>query len=237
MTNPSTPSPDPAALRQVDAWIFDLDNTLYPAASNLFALVDARMGAYVQRLHGCDAAEARRLQKGYFRDHGTTLSGLIAHHGIEPRAFLDDVHAIDLDRLAPDAALSRAIGALPGRRFVFTNGDIDYAGRVLARLELAHLIEGVHDIHAMNYRAKPEPEAYAALCARFAIDPTRALFAEDMVRNLAPAKALGMATLWVDNGSEQAAKEYEDRAACPSFVDYRTHDLTAWLGALTKEMA
>ena len=228
-----TTSPSlPATLSHIDTWIFDLDNTLYPASCDLFALIDERMGAYIERLLACDATEARRVQKGYFREHGTTLAGLMADHGTEPRHFLDDVHDIALDRLAPDVALARAIAALPGRKLVFTNGDVDYAGRVLAKLELAHLIEGVHDIHAMNYRPKPAPAAYDELCARFTIDPARALFAEDMVRNLAPAKAIGMATLWVDNGSEQAGGK-----ACPSFVDYRTDDITAWLTDVTKEMA
>ena len=226
------PPASTSALAHVDTWIFDLDNTLYPAASDLFALIDARMGAYIERLLGCDGAEARRVQKAYFRDHGTTLAGLMAEHGTEPGHFLDDVHAIELDRLEPDVALARAIAALPGRKLVFTNGDVDYAGRVLAKLELAHLIEGVHDIHAMNYRPKPHPKAYDELCLRFAIDPTRALFAEDMVRNLAPAKAIGMTTLWIDNGSEQAGG-----APCPSFVDYRTGDITAWLGQVAEELA
>lgn len=229
--SPKPATPQSAALAHVDAWIFDLDNTLYPASCNLFALIDARMGAYIERLLGCDAVEARRIQKSYFRDHGTTLSGLMAEHGVTPRDFLDDVHDIALDRLVADPALARAIDALPGRKFVFTNGDVDYAGRVLDQLRLGHLFAGVHDIHAMNYRPKPEPQAYAAVCDRFAIDPARALFAEDMVRNLGPAKALGMATLWIDCGSEQAGG-----AACPSFVDYRTDDLTTWLTQLTKDM-
>lgn len=221
-----------AAVAHIDTWIFDLDNTLYPASSNLFALIDARMGAYIGRLLGCDAVEARRIQKSYFREHGTTLAGLMTEHGVEPRHFLDDVHDIALDRLVPDAQLAAAIAALPGRKLVFTNGDVDYAARVLEALRLAHLVEGVHDIHAMNYRPKPAPQAYTEMCDRFAIDPKRALFAEDMVRNLAPAKALGMTTLWVDNGSEQAGG-----SACPSFVDHRTTDLTQWLSALTQEFA
>ena len=225
----ASPTPN---LSGIDTWIFDLDNTLYPASCDLFALIDARMGAYIERLLGCDAVEARRVQKSYFRDHGTTLAGLMAEHGIEPRHFLNDVHDIELDRLEPDVALARAIAALPGRKLVFTNGDVDYAARVLAKLELAHLIEGVHDIHAMNYRPKPHPGAYDELCARFAIDPTRALFAEDMARNLAPAKAIGMTTLWVDNGSEQAGGEH-----CPSFVDHRTSDITEWLTQVSQEFA
>lgn len=219
-----------AALRTVDCWIFDLDNCLYPAASDLFALVDVRMGEYIQELLGCDREEARRVQKGHFRDHGTTLAGLMASHGIDPHHFLDYVHDIDMARLTADPALVAAIDRLPGRKFVFTNGDEAYARRVLDRIGLANAFDGMHDIHAMNYVPKPNPASYAALCDRHGIDPASALFAEDMARNLAPAKALGMTTLWVDNGSEQAGHG-EDRA----FIDYRTHDIAAWLNDILGE--
>ncbi len=219
-------------LAHIDTWLFDLDNTLYPAACDLFALIDARMTRYIGELRACDHAEAYAIQKRYFRDHGTTLAGLIAEHGTDPHEFLDYVHDIELDRVEHDARLVEAIGALPGRKFVFTNGDAPYAARVLDRLGLGAAFDGVHDIHAMDYVPKPAPESYAALCARWDIAPERALFAEDMARNLRPAKALGMTTLWIDNGSDQASGSY-----CPSYVDHVTHDLTDWLHDLTKEPA
>jgi putative hydrolase of the HAD superfamily len=217
-----------AALAHIDAWIFDLDNTLYPASCDLFALIDEKMGAYIQRLLGCDAVEARRVQKRYFTEHGTTLAGLMASHGTDPHEFCDYVHDIELDRLEHDAALVRAIGDLPGRKLVFTNGDVRYAQRVLDRLGLGASFEGVHDIHAMGHVPKPDPSAYAGFCAAWDVDPARALFAEDMVRNLKPAKAIGMTTLWIDNGSEQAGGE-----ACPSYVDHATRDLGEWLAEQT----
>jgi putative hydrolase of the HAD superfamily len=222
------PRPD---LSHIDAWIFDLDNTLYPAACDLFALIDMRMTEYIQTLAGCDWNEARRLQKQYFRDHGTTLAGLRATHDIDPHNFLEFVHDIELDRVAHDARLVAAIAALPGRKLVFTNGDAPYAQRVLDRLGLGASFEAIHDIHAMDYVPKPAPASYAAMCARWDIDPTRALFAEDMARNLKPAKALGMATLWVDNGSEQASEE-----AFADFIDYRASDLTDWLHGYTQNL-
>ncbi len=213
-----------AALAHVESWIFDLDNSLYPAGCNLFALIDEKMGAYICRLLGCDSAEARRVQKLYFHDHGTTLAGLMKTHGVDPREFLDFVHDIDLARLSADPRLVAALDRLPGRKFVFTNGDEAYARRVLDRLGLANAFDGLHDIHAMDYVPKPDPRAYEAMCARLAIAPERALFVEDMARNLEPAKALGMTTVWVDNGSEQAG-----RGADPAFIDYRTQDIAAWL--------
>jgi putative hydrolase of the HAD superfamily len=211
-------------LDHVESWIFDLDNSLYPASANLFELIDIRMGEFIQRLVGCDSQEARRIQKRHFHEHGTTLAGLMADHGIDPHEFLDFVHDIELARISADPRLVRAIDRLPGRKFVFTNGDAAYASRVLDKLGLANLWDGLHDIHAMKYVPKPHPASYRAMCERWSIDPRRALFVEDMARNLEPAKAIGMTTVWVDNGSEQAGRE-----AGPDFIDFTTHDLGEWL--------
>lgn len=217
-------------LAHIDSWIFDLDNSLYPASCNLFELIDIRMGEYICRLLGCDAADARRIQKSFFADHGTTLSGLMREHGVDPHDFLDYVHDIDMARLAADPDLLAALDRLPGRKFVFTNGDAAYAGRVLDRLGLANAFDGMHDIHAMDYVPKPDPSAYAKLCDRLDIDPARALFVDDMARNLRPAKALGMVTIWVDNGSEQARHQ-----ADMSFIDQRTDDVGRWLHEILGE--
>ena len=211
-------------LRHIDCWIFDLDNCLYPASANLFALIDVRMGEFIQQLLGCGPEEARRVQKSHFHEHGTTLAGLMKGHGVQPRDFLDYVHDIDLARISADPALVRAIDSLPGRKFVFTNGDSAYASRVLERLGLANLWDGLHDIHAMNYVPKPDPRSYSAMCEQHGIEPRTALFVEDMARNLKPAKALGMTTVWVDNGSEMGGHD-ADRA----FIDYVTHDIGEWL--------
>ena len=217
------------ALAHVDSWIFDLDNSLYPASSNLFELIDQRMTEYVARLLGCDPIEARRVQKEHFFQHGTTLAGVMASHGVDPHEFLEFVHDIDLARITADPDLVAAIDRLPGRKFVFTNGDESYARRVLDRIGLANAFDGMHDIHTMDYVPKPDPTAYAKLCARLDIDPATALFVEDMARNLKPAKALGMTTVWVDNGSEQAGAEADS-----SFIDFVTHDIGAWLTTVTK---
>lgn len=216
-----------AALRHIECWIFDLDNSLYPASCNLFALIDIRMGEFIQKLLGVDAVEARRVQKLYFHEHGTTLSGLMQAHGVDPHEFLDYVHDIDLARITADPGVVNAIDRLPGRKFVFTNGDEAYASRVLDRLGLANAFDGMHDIHAMDYVPKPNPSAYSAMCERHGIDPARALFVEDMARNLAPAKALGMTTVWVDNGSERGSHEADD-----AFIDYRTQDIGVWLNQI-----
>ncbi len=213
-----------ARLALIRNWVFDLDNTLYPASARLFDQMDVKMTAYVARVLDVDLVEARRIQKAYFFDHGTTLAGLMAEHGVDPHHFLADVHDIEMDVLDANAPLAAAIARLPGRKIVFTNADTPYATRVLDRLGLGESFEAIHDIHAMDLKPKPNASAYAGLCAAFDIDPAESLFVEDMARNLAPAKAIGMTTVWIDNGSEQAAAE-QDR----SFIDFTTPDLTAWL--------
>ncbi|SEN79960.1 putative hydrolase of the HAD superfamily [Sphingomonas gellani] len=212
-----------ARLAHVRNWIFDLDNTLYPARTNLFARIDARMTRFVADLLGIGEAEAYRVQKDYFIGHGTTLAGLMAHHQVDPHAFLDYVHDIEMDVLEQDAPLAAAIARLPGRKLVFTNGDKPYALKVLDRLGLGESFEAIHDLHAMDLVPKPAASAYRGLCDAFGLDPAECLFAEDMARNLKPAKAIGMTTLWVDNGSEQDPDV--DRA----FIDFTTADLSAWL--------
>ena len=218
-------------LAHIDSWIFDLDNSLYPASCNLFELMELKMGAYIQQLLGVDAEEARRVQKGYFHAHGTTLAGLMLSHGVDPHDFLDFVHDIDLARVTADPDLVAALDRLPGRKFVFTNGDEAYARRVLDRIGLANAFDGMHDIHAMNYVPKPDPASYAAMCERHGIDPMRALFVDDMARNLVPAKALGMVTVWLDNGSEQAGHSAADH------VDFVAPDIGAWLAHILGEEA
>jgi putative hydrolase of the HAD superfamily len=219
-----------APFAQITDWIFDLDNTLYPASTRLFDRIDERMGAYIQRLVDCDPVEAKRIQKHYFREHGTTLNGLMRHHNVDPHDFLSDVHAIALDRISPDPRLSAALERLPGRRFVFTNGDRDYAGRVLQAIGIGDHFHGLIDIHDAAYRPKPDAHGYQLLVDRFGIDPTRAVLIEDMAKNLKPAKALGMTTVWVDNGSDHGNHD-----ADPALIDHVIADVADWLESIHED--
>jgi len=207
-------------------WIFDLDNCLYPASTGLFALIDERMGSYIQRLLECDAPEARRVQKAHFHEHGTTLAGLMKEHGVDPHDFLEDVHAIPLDRVCRDDRLVDSLSRLPGRRFVFTNGDAPYARRVLEAIGAHDSFDELHDIHASSYRPKPDPHGYELLLDRFDIDPERAVLVDDMAANLAPARALGITTVWVDNGSERGNHGLGD------FIDHRITNVSDWLQSI-----
>lgn len=214
-------------LSHVRTWIFDLDNTLYPAATNLFALIDDKMGQYISEKLAVDRVEARRIQKQYFHQYGMTLWGLMQHHDVDPHGFLDFVHDIDLGRVTPSTQVRTAISNLPGRALVFTNGDHVYAGRVLKKLGLDDLFVGIHDIHATDYRPKPMQHAYDSLCQTCDIDPETAVFVEDMARNLKPAKAMGMTTIWLNNGSEGGTRE-ADR----DYIDHEITDLGDWLSGL-----
>lgn len=223
---PHTETGQPS-LNHIEAWVFDLDNTLYPASSNLFAEIDRRMGEFIAAELRVDATEARRIQKDYFRDFGTTLRGLMLNHAIEPTLFLEYVHAIDVSILAPDPGLETALARLDGRKFVFTNGSARHAEKVMDRLGVAHRFAGVFDIAAAGYVSKPDPAAYHALVRRHDLMPQTTAIFEDLTRNLAPAAAIGMTTVWVRNASPWAEPTAD--GDMPDFVHHETADLVACL--------
>ena len=214
----------------IQNWIFDLDNCLYPADCRLFELIDERMTAYVGRLLEVDPVEARRVQKMHFHGSGTTLAGLMKHHDVDPHHFMGDVHDVPLDRVARDDRLIAAMTQLPGRKFVHTNGNADYAWKVLDRLGVAAEIDHLHDIFAADLTPKPELHGYRKLLDQFDINPHQSVMVEDMVRNLVPAKQLGMTTVWVDNGSERGNHGYEE-----DIVDVRVTDVGQWLESILGE--
>ena len=148
------------SFENVDVWIFDLDNTLYPAHCDLFAQVDVRMGEFISDFLGVDRAEARRIQKSYFREYGTTMNGLMNRHNMAPEPFLDYVHDIDVGVVAPDQKLNATLGQLQGIKYVFTNGSVKHAENVLGRLGIRHHFADIFDIVAAGYVPKPAPDTY-----------------------------------------------------------------------------
>ena len=144
-------------LRHVEHWVFDLDNTLYPARSNLFAQIDQRMGEYIRSHYDLPEAEAKALQKRLFRDYGTTLRGLMNERAVDPGPFLEFVHDIDISAIGPSPTLAAALADLPGRKIVFTNGSVRHAERVLGRLGVVSQFDGIFDIVAADYVPKPDP--------------------------------------------------------------------------------
>ena len=210
-------SPD---LAHLDTWLFDLDNTLYPAECEYMALIEGKMTDFMERETGLPRDQARAIQKKYYHEHGTTLAGLMAHHGIAPKAFLDEVHDVSMDRLTPDPVLRDAIDRLPGRRLIFTNGSVGHAERVLGHLGLDHLFEDIFAIETADYLPKPAMATFEKIVARHALAAPATAFFEDSEKNLAPAAQLGMTTVLV--GAHAAASTAD-------FVHHRTNDLAGFL--------
>ena len=216
-------------LTHIDVWVFDLDNTLYPIESEYMLLIEGRMSDFVMRQTGLAYDEARALQKKYYHEHGTTLAGLMANHGVDPQAFLDEVHEVAMDRLVPDPELRSAVARLPGRRLVFTNGGSTHAERVLDRLNLNDLFEDTFHLEAADFVPKPNLVSYQALVSKHGVDPRRAAFFEDSEKNLAPAFDMGMTTILVGPKAEASTGE---------FVHYRARHLTPFLNsAILREAA
>jgi putative hydrolase of the HAD superfamily len=216
-----------ARLAEVDCWIFDLDNTVYPVSCSLFEQIQDRMGEFIASELRVDRDEAYRIQKALFREHGTTLRGLMTVYGLQPEGFLEHVHRIDLSRIPPDPAFAAALDALPGRKLVFTNATERHAENILGHLGIAAHFDGIWDIAACGYAPKPDPAGYDAFVRRFGIVPRRAAMIEDMAKNLAPAAALGMTTVWL-RGTLEWAREGSDA----DYVHHVVDDLTPWLAAV-----
>jgi putative hydrolase of the HAD superfamily len=222
------------AFAATNAWIFDLDNTLYPAACNLFAEVDMRMGAFIAKYLGIPFAHARHLQKSYYRQFGTTLSGLMQVHKLDPNEFLDYVHDIDLSPVPEAPELAAALSVLPGRRLIYTNGSRRHAERVAEKLGVLHLFEDICDIAACEFVAKPLPDAFDRMVRRHGVAPRAAAMFEDMPHNLEVPHALGMTTVlvhsqYMDHPVQQQMRTW---TGLPAHIHYATEDLTAFLRAI-----
>ena len=211
-------------LSHVSAWVFDMDDTLYPREQGLMQLVQARINAYVVEAVGLDPVAARVLQRQFLDEHGTTLAGLMANYTIDPAHFLHDVHDVPMDSLEPAPRLVEQLMRLPGRRFVFTNGARDYADRVLDRLGVTACFDGVFTIEDADLTPKPAPSTFRHFIERYGFDPHRAAFFEDTPRNLEPAKALGMTTILIGDGHGKPLGDHIDHIA-PDLLDFLT-DLT-----------
>lgn len=228
-------APDPVAIRHAfgttRTWIFDLDNTLYPAECNLFAEVDTRMGEFIAKYLGVPFAHARHLQKNYYRQFGTTLAGLMRVHKMDPAKFLDYVHDIDLSVVQTAPGLKTAIAALPGRKLIYTNGSRGHAERVAAKLGILDQFEDICDIMACEYVPKPEADAFDRMVRRHDVAPREAAMFEDMPHNLEVPHALGMATVLVHSSyhDHPVQKDIERWETLPAHVHHVTRDLTQFL--------
>jgi putative hydrolase of the HAD superfamily len=226
---PMTPTPIPACgLRRVEHWVFDLDNTLYPAHSGVFAQMNRRMTGFIATLLDLDEAGAFKVQKDYFHRYGTTMRGLMTEHGVDPHVFMDYVHDLDHSVIVPAPDLDAALAALEGRKVVFTNGSHSHAEKVLERLGIARHFEGIFDIEAGLFVPKPAPETYQSMLGRFALDARVSAMVEDSARNLVPADAIGMTTVLVRDLEHGHFDGQDDWTHCHHITD----DLQQWLGGL-----
>ncbi len=224
----------------VETWVFDLDNTLYPAECDLFSQIDRRMGSFIAENLNLSLDDAHALRKQYYFEHGTTLAGLIRLHGVKPHDFLDYVHDIDLEVVDPSPALADAIQSLPGRKLVFTNGCRNHAERVTAKLGIQDLFEDIFDIHALEYvNPKPSLVGFERFVATHDIDSQRAAIFDDLPHNLETAHALGMTTVWIDcrtmGRPEHVA--YGDETELPDHIHHRTEALTPFVAAIGASLA
>lgn len=228
-------APTARGFGHVDTWVFDLDNTLYPAECDLFSQIDKRMGAFIARAFDLPLEEAHALRRRYYVEHGTTLAGLVRLHGVSPNEFLDYVHDIDLGAVAPAPDLGAAIDALPGRKFVFTNGSRGHAEAVAGKLGVLDRFEDIFDIHALEYvNPKPSREAFDRFLKAHGIAAPRAAMFDDLPHNLETAHAVGMTTVWIDCRATGRPEHLtnEDWTALPAHIHHHTEALAPFLTAI-----
>ncbi|SFO39958.1 putative hydrolase of the HAD superfamily [Cohaesibacter marisflavi] len=180
------------SFRDIDSWIFDLDNTLYPRHIDLFAQMEVKMNEFVSNLLGLTLDDASHLRHSYYKQYGTTLRGLMIEHDIAPDDFLEYVHDIDHSVVEPDPLLGQALCSLPGKRYIYTNGTKDHARKVSERLGITDYFDDVFDIVWAGLEPKPNRTPYERLLEQTGINPSRSAMFEDLARNLQVPDALGM---------------------------------------------
>ena len=231
---PAPPAGPRARFAHVETWVFDLDNTLYPAGSDLWPQIDARITHYLADLLGLDGLSARALQKYYYQRYGTTLHGLMSEHAVDPHRFIAFVHDIDRTRLPVNLDLAAAIAALPGRKLILTSGSRDHALKTATQLGLHESFEDIFDIASSDFVPKPDPATYARFFDKHAVEPARAAMFEDLARNLEVPHARGMVTTLVvqpEDGLDHR-EPWEQTGVSAPYVDFVTDNLAGFLAAL-----
>ena len=217
---------------KISTWIFDLDNTLYSADSGIFQQVHTLMSKFVSAHLNIDIKKATELQRKYYRQHGTTLRGLMDNHNVDPDHFLSEVHQLDYSIVGPNFKLNRDLKKLKGRKIIYTNANRQHANDVLIRLELTNVFDEIFDIKTANYIPKPEASPYEQIISEFNIDPITTIMFDDIAKNLVPAKNVGFASVWIDVGYENFS---DDIAKSKKYLDYETKDLSLFLDEVNKE--
>ena len=209
-------------LVEIDCWIFDLDNTLYPASVDLFGQINVKMSNYIMNLLDVDKVEADKMRVEYWSKYGTSLAGLMQNYKIDPDDFLNIVHDIDFSLLSKDLNLLDALNNLPGRKLIYTNGTVPYAREVLKYRGLLDVFDEIYGIEDASYVPKPFPEAFEIIFSKANIAHNRSAMFEDEVRNLEVPFKLGLKTILVSD--VQSNKKY---------VDYTVKCLSDFLRQIT----
>ncbi|GAA1554038.1 pyrimidine 5'-nucleotidase [Kribbella sancticallisti] len=216
-------------LSDIDTWVLDLDNTLYPPSTGLGDQINVGIRDYLTGFFGLDEAGARRKQAELIASHGTTLRGLMTLHAVDPADYLAFERRLDYSVLRADALLATAIAALPGRKFIYTNASAYHAEQALDRLGLAGHFDGVFDILAGELEPKPHPGSYRRFLDRHDVVPGRAVMFDDLEVNLTVPEQLGMATVWVGGEAAPGTAQYQVMAP----RRWRVWDLAPFLHSLT----
>ena len=217
--------------KNIKTWIFDLDNTLYSADSGIFQQVHELMGKFVSNYLSIDIDDAIKIQKKYYKQHGTTLRGMMDNHSVDPDHFLSEVHRLDYSIIGPDLKLNKELTKLNGRKIIYTNANMQHALDVLERLELSNFFDEIYDIKKANYIPKPEISPYEQLIEQFNINAESAAMFDDIAKNLVPAKKVGFTSVWIDAGYENFS---DDIKASKQYLDHQTKNITEFLENINK---
>ena len=211
---------------KINTWIFDLDNTLYSADSGIFQQVHRLMGEFISNNLNMEISEAKKLQSKYYKQHGTTLRGMMDNHGVDPDYFLDEVHRLDYSIVGPNQLLNDELEKLEGRKIIYTNANEKHVLDVLKRINLSDYFDEIFDIKLANYIPKPEIKPYEQIIELFKIDASRSAMFDDIAKNLVPAKKVGFTPVWIDAGYENFSDDIE---ASKDYLDYQTRNLSLFL--------
>ena len=204
--------------------LFDCDGVLYQDLEAVFGQVSKKMTEYISKKLNIDLIKAKELQTNYFHKYNTSLNGLMIHHDIPPREFLDYVHDIDLSFLEKDKILRYELENIKLNKYVFTNGSKEHVKNITTHLGIDDQFDGVFDIVDAEYHPKPEAKAFDLMVQKFKIDPNETLYIEDIAKNLSIGKERGTITAWLINDEYWGKKESEK-----DYIDYKIENLSLFL--------
>ena len=224
--------PDLVRPQEVETWIFDLDNTLYPVTKRLLALIDQQMGGFVANYLQISREEAHKVQKSYFKKYGLTLRGLMLNDGLDPAKYFEEMTPMDLNEVSPNPILVDTITKLRGRKIIYTNASARHAKLVLQRIGFnPNDFEAIFYIQAANYIPKPAMESYQLLCKQYSIEPKKAAMVDDIVQNLLPASKMGMLTIW-----KKSSAEWAKNIKAENYINYVVEDIEEWFQCLQNSL-